>query len=78
MIDLEVRVEFYERVGPVGEPSEGYLGALEQTEGYRASAVPEVGTFLSRCFSTRFLGPRPAVRERVIFVPELSVHAAGT
>lgn len=29
MINLGVRVEFYERVGQVGEPSEGYLGALE-------------------------------------------------
>ncbi|MFD8630351.1 hypothetical protein ACFV4E_42025 [Streptomyces hygroscopicus] len=46
MINLGVRVEFYERVGQVGEPSEGYLGALERTDGYRAAAVPAVGTFL--------------------------------
>ncbi|MFE3269949.1 hypothetical protein [Streptomyces sp. NPDC059215] len=46
MINLGVRVEFYESVGPVGEPSKGYLGALERTEGYRAAAVPQIGTYL--------------------------------
>ncbi|WP_225081041.1 hypothetical protein [Streptomyces sp. CoT10] len=46
MINLGVRVEFYESVGQVGEPSKGHLGALERTEGYRAAAVPQVGTYL--------------------------------
>lgn len=46
MISLGVRVEFYESVGPVGEASKGYLGALERTEGYRAAAVPQIGTYL--------------------------------
>lgn len=32
--------------GQVGEPSKGYLGALERTEGYRAAAVPQIGTYL--------------------------------
>ncbi|MFE6808648.1 hypothetical protein ACFVEN_44395 [Streptomyces sp. NPDC057681] len=46
MINLGVRIEFYESVGQMGEQSKGYLGALERTEGYRASAVPQIGTFL--------------------------------
>lgn len=39
MIDLGVRVEFYERVGEAGEP-----GAFRRNSGYRAVAVPAVGT----------------------------------
>ena len=35
-----------ERVGLVRERSEGFLGALERTNGYRAAGVPAVGTFL--------------------------------
>jgi hypothetical protein len=46
MVNLGVRIEFYESVGRVGEPSRGYLGALERTEGYQAAAVPQVGTYL--------------------------------
>ncbi|MFC9498428.1 hypothetical protein [Streptomyces sp. NPDC056982] len=46
MINMGVRVEFYENVGPVGEASKGYLGALERTEGYRAAAVPQIGTYV--------------------------------
>ncbi|MEU5510831.1 hypothetical protein [Streptomyces fungicidicus] len=46
MINLGVRILFYKSVGQVGEPSAGYLGALERTEGYRASAVPQIGTYL--------------------------------
>lgn len=42
MIDLGVRVEFYEQVID-GEPPRGYLGHVERTEGYRAVAVPAVG-----------------------------------
>ncbi|MCX4554576.1 hypothetical protein [Streptomyces sp. NBC_01500] len=45
MIDLGVRVEFYEQVIE-GEPSRGYLGAIDRTEGYRAVAVPAVGECL--------------------------------
>lgn len=46
MINLGVRIEFYESVGQVGELSKGYLGALERTEGYQAAAVPQIGTYL--------------------------------
>ncbi|MFI9835247.1 hypothetical protein ACIHIX_47175 [Streptomyces sp. NPDC051913] len=46
MINMGVRIEFYESVGQVGELPEGYLGALERTEGYRAAAVPQIGTSL--------------------------------
>lgn len=45
MIDLGVRIEFYEQVIE-GEPSKGFLGSIERTEGYRAAAVPAVGTRL--------------------------------
>lgn len=46
MINMGVRIEFYESVGQAGESSKGYLGALERTEGYRAAAVPQIGTYL--------------------------------
>ncbi|WP_327359858.1 hypothetical protein [Streptomyces sp. NBC_01304] len=42
MIDLGVRVEFYEQAFE-GEPSKGFLGVIERSEGYRALAVPAVG-----------------------------------
>ncbi|MGW5433335.1 hypothetical protein ACWET9_40125 [Streptomyces sp. NPDC004059] len=58
VINLGVRVEFYQHVRQIGEPSEGYLGALERNEGYRAAAVPAVGTYLMAAASLRMTDRR--------------------
>ncbi|WP_371558723.1 hypothetical protein OG416_39160 (plasmid) [Streptomyces longwoodensis] len=60
MIDLGVRVEFYEQVIE-GEPSKGYLGHVDRTEGYRAVAVPAVGE--------RIMAASLRVTERKPWVP---------
>ncbi|MGW8065898.1 hypothetical protein ACVV2G_27410 [Streptomyces ziwulingensis] len=43
MAIIGVRIEFYEKVGEVGEPSENMLGALDRDRGFKAAAVPRVG-----------------------------------
>jgi hypothetical protein len=45
MIDLGVRIEFYEHAFE-GEPPQGLLGKVERPDGYRALAVPAVGDFI--------------------------------
>ncbi|GAA3206389.1 hypothetical protein GCM10020256_01440 [Streptomyces thermocoprophilus] len=43
MVILGVRIEFYEKVGDVGEPSQNLLGAVYRDHGFRAAGVPGVG-----------------------------------
>lgn len=45
MIDLGVRIEFYEHVFE-GEPPKQLLGTVERPDGYRALAVPAVGDLI--------------------------------
>ncbi|WP_086708928.1 hypothetical protein [Streptomyces antimycoticus] len=62
MVELGVRVEFYEQVIE-GEPSKGYLGALERLDGYRAAVVPAVGERLMMA------SLRVADRESAVLLP---------
>ncbi|MFI8992176.1 hypothetical protein ACIG63_45825 [Streptomyces antimycoticus] len=62
MVDLGVRVEFYEQVIE-GEPSRGYLGALDRIDGYRAAVVPAVGDRLMMA------SLRVADRESAVLLP---------
>ncbi|WP_327169923.1 hypothetical protein [Streptomyces subrutilus] len=43
MAIIGVRIEFYEKVGDVGEPSQHMLGALDCDRGFKAAAVPRAG-----------------------------------
>ncbi|MEU0939821.1 hypothetical protein [Embleya sp. NPDC005971] len=47
MVQLGVRIELYENVGPVDEPSRNYLGALSRDDGHEGATVPAVGDHLS-------------------------------
>ncbi|MGW6412190.1 hypothetical protein ACWF95_34055 [Streptomyces vinaceus] len=63
MIELGVRIEFYETVGSAGEPSKGYLGALYRDDGYRMARVPAVGEYIAAA------GLRVADREAAVLLP---------
>jgi hypothetical protein len=56
VISLGVRIEFYSKVGDVGEPSEDYRGALYRDAGFHAVAVPREGELLS--VASLRVGPR--------------------
>ncbi|MFE0107073.1 hypothetical protein [Streptomyces sp. NPDC059009] len=56
MAILGVRIEFYDKVGTMDEPSEGYLGAIYRDHGFRAAAVPGVGELFS--LTSLRVGPR--------------------
>ncbi|WP_409239403.1 hypothetical protein [Streptomyces sp. PA5.6] len=56
MVILGVRIEFYEKVGDVGEPSQNMLGALYRDHGFRAASVPGVGELFS--LTSLRVGPR--------------------
>ncbi|MEU5902504.1 hypothetical protein [Streptomyces venezuelae] len=54
MAIIGVRIEFYEKVGDVGEPSQIMLGALYRDRGFKAAAVPRVGELF--CLSSLRVG----------------------
>ncbi|GLF95237.1 hypothetical protein [Streptomyces yaizuensis] len=56
MTILGVRIEFYEKVGAVGEPPQAMVGALYRDHGFRAAAVPRVGELFS--LTSLRVGPR--------------------
>ncbi|MFB7031541.1 MULTISPECIES: hypothetical protein [unclassified Streptomyces] len=43
MVIIGVRIEFYEKAGDVGEPSQNMLGALYCDRAFKAAAVPRAG-----------------------------------
>ncbi|MGC0420005.1 hypothetical protein ABIA38_005531 [Embleya sp. AB8] len=47
MVQLGVRIELYESVGPLDEPSRNYLAALSRDDGHEGATVPAVGDHLS-------------------------------
>jgi hypothetical protein len=75
MIDLGVRIEFYETMGPDGVHT-GYLGAVVCDEAFRAVAVPAAGDLFA-AVSLRM--PKSAQAPEVQFTPGvgpfLRVHA---
>ncbi|MEU2294089.1 hypothetical protein [Streptomyces bacillaris] len=56
MVILGVRIEFYEKVGAVGEPSQNMVGALYRDHGFRAAGVPGVGELFA--LTSLRVGPR--------------------
>ncbi|MEV8529267.1 hypothetical protein AB0451_34855 [Streptomyces sp. NPDC052000] len=56
MVILGVRIEFYDKVGDVGERSQNMLGAIYRDHAFRAAGVPGVGELFS--ITSLRVGPR--------------------
>ncbi|MFZ3491805.1 hypothetical protein ACODT5_00940 [Streptomyces sp. 5.8] len=56
MVILGVRIEFYDKVGDMGERSQNMLGAIFRDHAFRAADVPAVGELFA--LSALRVGPR--------------------